>query len=176
LFAEHNRFVHALCLRRLQDQLDAEDAAQETFMRALLHPGVFQSPKAWLATVADHICTDEIRRRKRRHALSAALESELRTLDSANAQEREIDLGDWLHLLTRSERRVIANTVLRDKSHSATSMALGIAESTSRVLHSRAIQKLRDHMYEGVVPEDDRVIGGCMPTPSVSATRRGTRR
>jgi RNA polymerase sigma-70 factor (ECF subfamily) len=59
--------VHHLCLRMLGDASDAEDAAQETFLRAYLQIATYdpaRSFKTWLMSIASHHCIDRLRRRR----------------------------------------------------------------------------------------------------------------
>jgi RNA polymerase sigma-70 factor (ECF subfamily) len=59
--------VYHLCLRMLGDAGDAEDAAQETFLRAYLQLASYdagRSFKTWLMAIASHYCIDRLRRRR----------------------------------------------------------------------------------------------------------------
>jgi len=59
--------VYNLCYRMLSDRGEAEDAAQETFLRAYLNLQRYdpaRSFKTWLLTIASNHCIDRIRRRR----------------------------------------------------------------------------------------------------------------
>ncbi|MDZ4771428.1 MAG: sigma-70 family RNA polymerase sigma factor [Chloroflexota bacterium] len=59
--------VYNLCYRILSDRVEAEDAAQEAFLRAYLNLGRFdaaRSFKTWLLTIASNHCIDRLRRRR----------------------------------------------------------------------------------------------------------------
>jgi RNA polymerase sigma-70 factor, ECF subfamily len=59
--------VFNLCYRMLGDPNCAEDAAQESFLRAYLNLGRFdiqRSFASWLLAIAAHYCIDSLRRRK----------------------------------------------------------------------------------------------------------------
>jgi RNA polymerase sigma-70 factor (ECF subfamily) len=59
--------VYHLCLRMLGDAGDAEDAAQETFLRAYLQLATYdasRSFKTWLMAIASHYCIDRLRRKR----------------------------------------------------------------------------------------------------------------
>ena len=59
--------VYNLCYRMLGDPYDAEDAAQEAFMRAykgLKRYDRSRSFSTWLLSIAAHYCIDQIRRRR----------------------------------------------------------------------------------------------------------------
>ena len=68
----HERGVFNLCLRMLGSREAAEDAAQDAFLAAFRNVRSFrgQSFRAWLMRIAANACTDELRRRARRPAMS----------------------------------------------------------------------------------------------------------
>ena len=66
LFEAHGRMVYALCRLILRDGVEAEDAAQQTFLsayRSLLNGTGPDQPEAWLATIARNECRQRISRR-----------------------------------------------------------------------------------------------------------------
>lgn len=59
--------VYNLCYRMLNDPYEAEDAAQETFLRAynnLRHYDKSRSFSTWILSIAAHYCIDQIRKRR----------------------------------------------------------------------------------------------------------------
>ncbi|MBL8131317.1 MAG: sigma-70 family RNA polymerase sigma factor [Anaerolineae bacterium] len=59
--------VFNLCYRILSDRVEAEDAAQEAFLRAYLNLSRYdpsRSFKTWLLTIASNHCIDRLRRRR----------------------------------------------------------------------------------------------------------------
>jgi RNA polymerase sigma-70 factor (ECF subfamily) len=67
LVEEHQTHVYNLCFRMLGEPEAAEDAAQESFLRAYqnLHRYDQSRPFAtWLLSIAAHYCIDRLRRRK----------------------------------------------------------------------------------------------------------------
>lgn len=59
--------VYNLCYRMLGDAEAAEDAAQETFLRAYEHLPRYDQGRSfatWLLSIAAHYCIDRLRRRK----------------------------------------------------------------------------------------------------------------
>ena len=68
----HQRLVFNICLRMLGSPTAAEDATQEAFISAYRNIATFrgQSFRAWLTRIAANACTDELRRRSRRQAVS----------------------------------------------------------------------------------------------------------
>ena len=67
LVEHYQAAVYNLCYRMLGDPYEAEDAAQETFLRAFRSLDRFdrrRSFSTWLLSIAAHYCIDQIRRRR----------------------------------------------------------------------------------------------------------------
>jgi RNA polymerase sigma-70 factor (ECF subfamily) len=63
----YQRPVFNLCYRMLNNSEDAEDAAQETFLRAYKNLRRYDNSRpfaTWLLSIAAHYCIDQIRRRR----------------------------------------------------------------------------------------------------------------
>lgn len=67
LLETYQRPVYNLCYRMLGNAEDAEDAAQETFLRAYRSLKSYDENRSfstWILSVAAHYCIDQIRRRR----------------------------------------------------------------------------------------------------------------
>jgi RNA polymerase sigma-70 factor (ECF subfamily) len=67
LVETYQKPVYHLCLRMLGDPGDAEDAAQESFLRAYMQLATYdagRSFKTWLMAIASHYCIDRLRRKR----------------------------------------------------------------------------------------------------------------
>ena len=67
LVSTYQTAVFNLCYRMLGDAAEAEDAAQETFMRAyrsIKHYDNSRPFPTWLMSIAAHYCIDQIRKRR----------------------------------------------------------------------------------------------------------------
>ncbi len=67
LIEVYQRSVFNLCYRMLGNTEDAEDASQETFLRAFHALGKYDQKRSfatWLLSIAAHYCIDQIRKRK----------------------------------------------------------------------------------------------------------------
>src|SRR5829696_2721494 len=65
----HRRELHVHCYRMLASFDEADDAVQETFLRAWRHRETFHGDalfRAWLYRIATNVCLDMLRRRKTR--------------------------------------------------------------------------------------------------------------
>lgn len=64
LMREHGNAIFRMCYMHLHDVQLAEDAAQETFLKAYRHLGSFRgecSEKTWLTGIAINVCRDFLR-------------------------------------------------------------------------------------------------------------------
>jgi RNA polymerase sigma-70 factor, ECF subfamily len=67
LLDRHQRVVYNLAYHILGDRSEAEDAAQEAFMKAYMALGTFRresSFKSWLCQITNRLCIDKLRARK----------------------------------------------------------------------------------------------------------------
>src|SRR5207245_4596329 len=121
--------VHRVCLARLGDHFDAEDAAQEVFLRATRHQGKLgDDPRPWLVQTAKTVCIDEYRRRSRRAvSLETACPAGLVGTDDPERQVvGKVVLDEVLSCLTAAERKVVTEKWLLDRSHREAGCNLGV--------------------------------------------------
>ena len=105
LYTLHLERVLALTRRMLRDPHDAEEAAQETFVRVFRAVGQFRSDaklSTWIYRIAVNICLDELERRPRRAtvALSEFLPSDEDLEGDAIARQKSAELEAILDSLT----------------------------------------------------------------------------
>jgi RNA polymerase sigma-70 factor, ECF subfamily len=97
LVQAYERPVYNLSYRMLGDPAEAEDAAQETFVRAYTKLATYQPERKfvnWLLSIASHHCIDRLRRRNRAPQLS--LDGPLPpqwTTSNAPRPEQEVGAG-----------------------------------------------------------------------------------
>jgi RNA polymerase sigma-70 factor (ECF subfamily) len=107
--------LYGLCLRLLGDSVEAEDAAQETFLRAHLHLRTYDCRrrfKTWLFAIASHYCIDRLR--ARRLQWTALDEDAPTAIDPAPSPEAcaeqlefEAHLRSWLNHLAPADQLVL---------------------------------------------------------------------
>lgn len=150
LVERYKRPVYALAYRILGNSADAEDAAQETFVRAYTRLGTYQPGGrfgSWLLAITSHWCIDHLRRRR-----SVSLDSNSAVygfLDSgelpetlALRAERQDEVRQWLLGLPEAYRLVLILRYWHDLSYAEISTATGLPVSTVRMRLFRARQLL----------------------------------
>lgn len=79
LVREHQKTVYNLALRMLRHPEDAQDCAQEAFIKAYRSLPFFRgeaSFSSWLYRLTTNVCLDLLRKRRRREEVSLTLEDE----------------------------------------------------------------------------------------------------
>jgi RNA polymerase sigma-70 factor, ECF subfamily len=150
LLREHEARVLRLAVRLTGNLADAQDSAQEVFMR--LHNQLSQlsgpdSVPAWLHRVTVNVCFDLSRRRTVRRAqpleglqlVSSHPDPERQALAESQRDQLQAALGE----LSERERTAIVLRELEGLSTSEVAEVMGTAESTVRVQIANARLKLR---------------------------------
>jgi RNA polymerase sigma-70 factor (ECF subfamily) len=89
LYREYGYVLFRRCLVYLGDEAGAQDAVQEVFVRALRSAEAFRgeaNPRTWLCRIADHLCVDLLRR-KRRSPVRALGAADVESAEPAGAQQ-----------------------------------------------------------------------------------------
>lgn len=169
--------VFSLCLRMLGHREDAEDVAQESFLRVFrnLHRWDRNRPlKPWLLTIVANRCRTALERRSRlpgHNELAIGLAEERR--DHSRQSQEELDLGEELDLALsqlREEYRLCFVLFYRDElSYQEIGEALECPQGTVKTWLHRARAQLVTLLRErGVVAEDE---NNAAVTTSVDGAR-----
>ena len=151
---QYGTAVLRTCFVYLSDASLAEDAMQETFLKAWRHMGQYQarngaSEKTWLMHIAMNVCRDMRRSRWMKHVdLSRALEDLPQQMCSVLPQERGLMLD--IMALPDKFKQVILLYYYQDMTMQEIASVLDIAVSTAgkRVNSAcRRLQKMMDSMY-----------------------------
>jgi RNA polymerase sigma-70 factor (ECF subfamily) len=138
---------------------DAEDAAQEGFIKAYRALGRFRSganPRPWLLQIVANEARNRVRSSGRRQQLELRLAEGFRPGDAAPSPEAAaVAAEERQHLLvlvkglSEEDQLVIASRYFLELSGEETAAALGIAEGTVKSRLSRALARLRTRVEEG---------------------------
>lgn len=150
-YREHHTVLLAHAVTVLRDRGLAEEAVQETFLRAWRACESFNPngpPRmAWLRAILRNIMVDLIRARAVRPALPvAAIES-----DDPSPRVGEVDrlliraqLAQALSEISPTHRRVVVDTIVHDRPHREVAAMLGIPIGTVKSRLHAALRNLRD--------------------------------
>ena len=157
LYAAHYRQVRGLCRQLLGSTERAEDAAQESFVRAyraLASHDPAQPFIAWIMRIARNHCLDLLRRRSREAALFGSEEVETAAAESpgtdglgaALTAERAKAVSAAVGKLPERYRVPLALAYYGDQDYDEIANALGITRNHVGVLLCRAKQLLRQSL------------------------------
>ena len=134
-------WVYNLAYRLLGDPVEAEDAAQETFLRAFKNLSSYDRSRpfaSWLLSIAHHYCIDLLRRRK---AQAHALGQTARNLMANRRQDEtlELEVRELLDKLKEEDRAVVVLKYWYGYDYREISQITGLTESAvkSRLYRAR---------------------------------------
>jgi RNA polymerase sigma factor (sigma-70 family) len=141
-YAEHRGEVLRLLRRRL-GTVDAEDAFQETFLRALrayerLDHG--EHLRAWVLTIASRVAIDTVRR--------ARPAGELPEQASDDERPAYADLGELTDSLPRKERAAVVLRYGYDLTYDQIAAVLDSSPAAARQATSSGVRRLRERRHE----------------------------
>jgi RNA polymerase sigma-70 factor (ECF subfamily) len=155
--------VYNLCYRMLGTPAEAEDAAQETFVRVYTHLRSYdpqQKLSSWVLSVASHYCVDRLRRRRITWiSLDEDPEWEPVAINAVHPEdvvlenESSKEIHKWLQTLPAEYRLVITLRYWQDLSYEEIARTTGTTESAvkSRLHRARAMlaqQVVTQHKLE----------------------------
>jgi RNA polymerase sigma factor (sigma-70 family) len=139
-FYEQHRDAVLRELTRLVGRDRAEDAYQETFLKALRAYGSLRNAdnlRAWVMTIARRVAVDQLRRRE------ASPPDPEPAIDTRPAYA---ELGELADDLPRKERAAVVLRYGYDLSYAAIGAALGSSEDAARQAASSGVRRLRRRM------------------------------
>jgi RNA polymerase sigma-70 factor (ECF subfamily) len=138
LVRNHQRMIHSLTFRMTGSPADAEDLAQETFIRAYEQIGSYRGTakfSTWLYRIAMNTCLNWRQSEARRFQLHTDCAEEFSALH-ANGENPAAENGACQHVqaallkLPAKQRAAIALTVYDGLNHAEAAHVLGCSETT----------------------------------------------
>jgi len=136
LVRNHQQMIHALTYRMTGSMTDAEDLAQETFIRAYAQLGAFNGGakfSTWLYSIAMHACLNWRRdeaRRSRAHA-DCAEEMQVRPVNGEAASDGVAQAAQAALLrLPAKQRAAVVLTIYDGLNHAEAAKVLCCSETT----------------------------------------------
>ncbi len=180
LLTRYQSQIYRLCFRMAGNADDAQDLAQESFIKAWRNLPGFRYDCAfstWLYRLTSNVCLDFLRAKKRRQVISLTVESEdgeealLDVPDVQPLPEEQVltcdersRLSRAMSLLEPQQRQLLTLRVVNDLSYAEIASALEIKEGTVKSRLSRAREALRKKYEkignESTAPASNKQKGG----------------
>ncbi|MDY6809439.1 MAG: sigma-70 family RNA polymerase sigma factor [Actinomycetota bacterium] len=151
-WSRYHRLVWDVAYRIGGSVSDAEDVAQDTYLRLVEHRGDVTNPKGWLTTVAAHAALDRLRahEHRRRAYVGPWLPEPLVVADDALPVEDRITLDDSVRMallvvlerLTPAERTAFLLHDVFRLEFTTIAEVLGTSNQAARQLASRGRQRI----------------------------------
>lgn len=139
--------VLALSLRLTGNHADAQDCAQEVFIRAWRKYGTYRGeahPMAWLKRITLNTCYNYLNRNKSKRWNELDTED---LMDGSGTFRSESGVDPvLLKRLSPLERSVLVARIYDDLSFKELAETLGTTENSAKVTYHNAIEKLRKFM------------------------------
>lgn len=159
LVEQYQKPVYNLAYRMLSNAADAEDAAQETFLRAYAGLKGYEPSRkfgTWLLSITSHWCIDRLRRKK---VVSLEFLQDFSLIGGmtdgpervAVERENEREVQRWLAALPEAYRLIVVLRYWHDLSYNEISEVTNLPLSTVRMRLFRA-RRLLAAAYDRVVP------------------------
>ena len=148
LFHRYYAMIHAFAYRLCLDPVEAQDLAQETFIRAARSLGHFTAVRktdgfrSWLYRIALNAARDSLRHRRRRKALNDEIAFR-QTREERGRTGRFAEVERALASLPEAWRRTLVLVFYEGLSHAQAATVLGCAETTVSWRVFRAKRQLR---------------------------------
>lgn len=158
LVEEYQKPVFSLCYRMLGNSKDAEDAAQESFIRAYRYLKKYDPNRSfatWLLSIAAHYCIDRMRKRRLPTISTDSLPAKI--IADRNApnperkfrqQEKEVMIQNLINKLSPTDRAAIILRYWHECSEVEISQALDLTVSAVKSRLYRARQALAKSYLE----------------------------
>jgi len=163
LLDRYKDMVFTLSLKMLQNREEAEEAAQDTFIKIYRSLGGFKRESkfsTWIYQITYHNCLDRLRKKKR-NSLPVALDefkdyeasSLMNVLDTIEKTERKQLIISCLNLLAPEENFLLTLYYFDEASLKEISIIMGINENNVKIKLFRSRKKLAAILKTKLEPE-----------------------
>ena len=162
LVRQVQRPVYGLCLRLLRTEGEAQEVAQETFLRAYQNLERYDLTRPfdlWVLAIARNLCLDLLRRRSRVQTEDVEEHAHVLPSGDANAEDKAIaqqerkSLEEAMSLLSTEDREVLALYYVQKRTTKEIAEVIGVAPGTIMARLFRAREKLRNRMTQHAAQE-----------------------
>ncbi|MFT3842856.1 MAG: sigma-70 family RNA polymerase sigma factor [Myxococcaceae bacterium] len=155
LVRQVQRPVYGLCLRLLRTEGEAQEVAQETFLRAYQNLERYDLERPfdlWVLAIARNLCLDLLRRRSRVQTEDVEEHAQVLPSGDPNAEDKAIEkqerksLEEAMGMLSAEDREVLALYYVQKRTTKEIAEVIGVAPGTIMARLFRAREKLRNRM------------------------------
>ncbi len=147
LLTRHLDSIHRYLVRLAGSTADADELAQETFLRVWLNARTFEAGRVavttWMHRIAHNVCVDELRRRRRTTSLDEAPEPGVDERGVHQATERLEHLQAALGSLPEAQRSAIVLSRIQGFSNQDAARIMNVSVHALESLLARARRNLR---------------------------------
>ncbi|WP_229707507.1 RNA polymerase sigma factor [Sphingobacterium alkalisoli] len=147
-------YLMAVALRYIQDEMEAEDVVNESFVKVFRKLNAFsfhddeevleKTFKAWIARITVNTSIDKLRAKKEIESIDDVSDKDLvHHAVTASTKLEEQDILRLLYELPEIQRSIFNLYEIEGYSHEEIGRLLNVPESTSRTYLTRAKSKLR---------------------------------
>lgn len=152
--------MYNLCLRMLNNRMDAEDILQRSFVDIFTKLDQFNfesTPGAWIKRIMVNNCINALRKKK---IFFEELKDSNTSISDTNSEYTvntyKVDIvKEAIHSLPDGYRVVLSLYLMEGYDHTEISEILNISTSTSKSQYSRAKRKLKETLAEKGMSRDD---------------------
>ena len=158
LVDRYKDLVYTLALRMMKHREEAEEAAQDTFIKVYKSLNKFKGDSkfsTWIYRVAYNTCLDRLKKNKRQQytvAINEYTEHQVKTLDNAldqiEAKEREQAIQDCLALLPSEDSFLLTLYYFEELSLDEIAKIVGLKPNNFKVKLFRSRKKLATILKE----------------------------
>lgn len=163
----HKDMIYTVCLRMLTSEADAEEAAQDVFVKAFRYIGSFQAKakfSTWLYRIAYNHCISEIRKKVKMIDLVDEVpegevdEGEMNGLESISAGERSKYLKMAIESLAETDAVVVTLFYYDELSLEEIAGVTGLSSSNIRIKLHRSRKKMYKVICENLKSEVSSIL------------------
>ncbi len=155
LVSEYQETLLRMCMMYCPDRMAAEDAVQETFLKAYRALPKFRgecSEKTWLMRIALNVCRDASRAAWFRHTDRRITPDDLPLAAASNPTDDQEELAQAILLLPRKQKDALLLYYYQDMTMDEAAQALGTSPSNFSKRLKQAREKLRVLLERGAEP------------------------
>jgi len=163
----HKNMIYTVCIRMLTSEADAEEAAQDVFVKAYRSIGSFQAKSkfsTWLYRIAYNHCISVIRKKVKMIDLVGEIpegeidEGEMNGLESISAEERSKYLKIAIESLAETDAVVVTLFYYDELSLEEIADVTGLSSSNIRIKLHRSRKKMYQVICENLKTEVSSIL------------------